>query len=222
MMTGWIKMQKNIIRAKEHKNIRAQGHKDTKTLCTYALITCALILAGCAEQQQYTVLEPLLIENIDKPRAMEIAEDVLVKMHFTIDKANEENGYIKTKPLTGAQFFEFWRSDNVGADNWLLSNLHSIRRFVELNINEQDKDLSIDCDVQIYRLSLPERNIRSSAHPYDLFSRSGPASQKIQITPEQKAEMVWIGMGKDRQLETEILKQIEKQIMSEQTVSKKI
>ena len=215
-------MQKNIIRAKEHNNIRARGHKQTKTLCTYALITCALILAGCAEQQQYHASEPLLIENSNKPRVMEIAEDVLVKMHFTIDKANEENGFIKTKPLTGAQFFEFWRSDNVGADNWLLSNLHSIRRLVELNINEQDKDLSINCDVQIYRLSLPERNIRSSAHAYDLFSASGPALQNIQITPEQKADMVWIDMGKDRQLEAEILKQIEKQIVSEQTVSKKI
>ena len=212
----------NTIRAKEHKNIRAQGYKDTKTLCTYTLITCALILASCAEQQQYSEAEPLLIENIDKPGIMKIAEDVLVKMHFTIDKANEENGFIKTKPLTGAQFFEFWRSDNVGADNWLLSNLHSIRRLVELNIYEQDKNLLINCDVQIYRLSLPERNIRSSAHAYDLFSASGPALQNIQITPEQKADMAWIDLGKDKELAAEILRRIEKQIVSEQTASKKI
>jgi len=215
-------MQKNIIRVKEHKNIRAQGRKDIKALCTYALITCALILAGCAEQQQYSEAEPLLVENINKPLAMEIAEDVLVKMHFTIDKANEENGFIKTKPLTGAQFFEFWRSDNVGADNWLLSNLHSIRRLVELNIYEQDKNLLINCYVQIYRLSLPERNIRSSAHAYDLFSASGPALQNIQITPEQKADMAWIDLGKDKELAAEILRRIEKQIVSEQTASKKI
>ena len=181
-----------------------------------------LLLAGCAEQQQYPATEPLLIENIDKTKVMKMAEDVLVKMHFTIDKANEESGFISTKPLTGAKFFEFWRSDNVGADNWLASNLHSIRRIVELNINEQEKGFYINCDVQVYRLSLPERNIRSSAHAYDLFSASGPALQKMLITPEQKADMVWIDMGKDRQLAAEILKQIEKQIVSEQTVSKKI
>ena len=207
-------MQKDLIRAK--------GHKRARTLCTYALITCALILAGCAKQQQYTAAEPLLIENIDKNRVMEIAEDVLVKMHFTINKANDENGFISTKPLTGAKFFELWRSDNVGVDNWLLSNLHSIRRTVELNISEQEKGLFINCDVQVYRLSLPERNIRSSAHAYDLLSASGPASQNIQITPEQKADMAWIDLGKDRQLAAEILKRIELQIVSGQTVSKKI
>jgi hypothetical protein len=207
-------MQKDII--------RAQGHKDIRILCTYALITCALIWAGCAKQQQYTAAEPLLIENIDKPRLMEIAEDVLVKMHFTINKANVENGFISTKPLSGAKFFEFWRSDNVGADNWLVSNLHSIRRIVELNVNEQEKGLYINCDVQIYRLSIPERDVSSGAHAYDLFSTSSQVLQMIQLHPEQKEDMAWIDLGKDRQLAIEILKRIEMQIVSEQTVSKKI
>lgn len=193
----------------------------TFVLCQCYVVWCTLF-AGCGEQQQYPAAGSIRTENINKLRVMEIAEDVLVKMHFTIDKANDENGFIRTKPLPGAKFFEFWRSDNVGADNWLLSNLHSIRRLVELNVNEQDKALLINCDVQIYRLSLPERNIRSSAHAYDLFSTSGPALQNIQITPEQKADMAWIDLGKDKQLAAEILRRIEKQIVSEQTASKKI
>ena len=86
----------------------------------------------------------------------------------------------------------------------------------------QEKDLYIDCDVQMYRLSLPERNIRSSAHAYDLFSASGPALQNMQITPEQKADMEWIDLGKDSQLAIEILKRIAQQIATEQTASKKI
>jgi hypothetical protein len=142
-------------------------------------------------------------------------------MYFTIDKANAENGFIRTNPLQGAQFFEFWRSDNVGAGNWLANNLHSIRRIVELNINEQDKDLDINCDVKIYRLSLPEREIRS-AHAYDLFSASSPSVQRIQLHSEQKADMAWIDLGNDGQLATEILKRIEQQIVSGQTAGKKI
>jgi hypothetical protein len=207
-------MQKDIIRAQERRGI--------SNLCTFALITCALLWAGCAEQQQYTAAEPLLIENIDKTRAMEIAEDVLVKMHFTINKFNIETGFISTKPLSGGKSFEFWRSDNVGADNQLLSNLHSIRKIVELNFNEQEKGLSANCGVQVCRLSLPERDVRSSAHAYDLFSASGPALQNIQITPKQKADMAWIDLGKDTQLAAEILRRIEMQIVSEQTASKKI
>ena len=180
-----------------------------------------MFVASCAEQQQYGAAKPIRVENIDKLQVMEAAEEVLVKMHFTIEKANTENGFIKTKPLQGAQFFEFWRSDNVGADNWLSSNLHSIRRIVELNINEQDMGLHINCDVKIYRLSLPEREIRS-AHAYNLFSTSSPTVQRIQLHPEQKADMAWIDLGNDGQLATEILKRIEQQIVSGQTASKKI
>ena len=162
------------------------------------------------------------MKNTKKLQAMEIAEDVLVKMHFTIDKANNEMGFIRTRPLSGAKIFEFWRSDNVGANNQLLSNLHSIRRTVEVNINEQNKDLSINCNVKMDRLSLPERDIRSSAHAYDLLAASDSALQNIQISPEQKAEMTWIDLGNDQQLAAEILRRIERRILSEQTVSKKI
>ena len=212
-------MQKR--KTKQDTRLKTQNPRHITFFCGLWSVVCGLLLAGCAEQQQYTAAKPIRVENIDKVRVMEAAEEVLVKMHFTIEKANPENGFIRTKPLQGAQFFEFWRSDNVGADNWLTSNLHSIRRIVELNINEQDKNLYINCDVKIYRLSLPEREIRS-VHAYDLFSTSGPALQRIQLHPEQKAKMAWIDLGKDGRLATEILKRIEQQIVSGQTASKKI
>ena len=212
-------MQKR--KTKQDTNLKTQNPGQITFFCGLWSVVCGLLLAGCAEQQQYPAAKPIRVENTDKLRVMEAAEDVLVKMHFTIEKANPENGFIRTKPLQGAQFFEFWRSDNVGADNWLASNLHSIRRIVELNINEQDKDLYVDCDVKIYRLSLPEREIRS-VHVYDLFSTSCPTLQKIQLHPEQKADMAWIDLGKDGQLATEILKRIEQQIVSVQTASNKI
>lgn len=185
-------------------------------------IIFGLLLTGCSEQQQYKANEPINRENISKSRVMEIAEDVLAKMYFTIDKVNIEDGYIRTKPLSGAQFFEFWRSDNVGTDNWLISNLHSIRRTIELQIDEKDKVFIINCDVQIYKLSLPERDIHSSAHAYNLFSVSKQTMQSIQLHPEQQKDMAWIDMGKDEQLATEILNRIEQGIASEETESKKI
>jgi len=232
-------MQKDIIRARGHKSIRAQGHKDTKTLCAYALITCALILAGCAEQQQYPrfhgdklapseagAVEPICVKNVNKLKTMEIAEDVLAKMYFTIEKADADpatpgidtrpwRGFIRTRPLAGAQFFEFWRSDNVGADNWLESNLHSIRRVVELTMSEEKEGppqsgnrLRINCNVQKYRLSMPEHHVSSSARAYEMFSESSSALQNLRLNPEQKAGMAWIDLGKDRQLASEILKRI--------------
>ena len=213
-------MQKN--RKKQDKRLKPQDSRKISLVFWFLSLSCGLLMAGCTEQQQEQTAKPLLMKNINKLQVMEIAEDVLTKMHFTIDKANNEIGFIKTKPLSGGKSFEFWRSDNIGADNQLLSNLHSIRRIVEIKINEQNNDINVNCNVKIYRLSLPERDIRSSAHAYELFSKSSSGLQNIQITPEQKADMTWIDLGNDQQLAAEILKRIRQQIVSKQTVSKKI
>jgi len=179
-----------------------------------------LLLVGCAEQQRceveqtQVVTEQICVADLDMLAAMQIAEDVLAKMNFTIDKADTESGYIRTRPLPGAQFFEFWRSDNVGPFNSLEANLHSIRRIAELNIKRQDKGLSIGCDVMVQRLSLPEHQVSSSARAYEIFSESSLSLQRIRLNPEQKAGMAWVNLGQDRQLATEILKRIEKQIVT--------
>ena len=81
------------------------------------LCACAaLMLAGCAKQQQYEAVEQICIEgekiateNTEKLRiqAMQAAEEVLSEMYFTIEKFDAEQGIIRTRPLAGAQFFEF-------------------------------------------------------------------------------------------------------------------
>jgi hypothetical protein len=156
-------------------------------------ISCASLLlsAGCAKQQQFKAVEQICVANIKKPEAMQITEDVLRRMHFTISKADAEQGLIRTKPLPGAQFFEFWRSDNVGALNSVEANLHSLRRTVELDITQQGGQLCIGCDVKVQRLSLPEHKVGSSSR--------------------QKG-MAWLNMGEDTTLSTKILKRIEKKL----------
>ena len=140
---------------------------------------------------------------------MEVAEDVLAGMYFTIEKADAQSGLIRTRPLPGAQFFEFWRSDNVGADNTLAANLHTIRRTVTLDISQQDEELRIGCEVQAQKLSLPERQVSSSARVYGMFSLSSPSLQRLKLNPEQKKQMAWTDLGRDTRLEAEILKRIE-------------
>jgi len=191
---------------------RPQKHWSTNNLCTYALVTYALTLAGCARQQEL-VTEQICVPDIDRAETMEIAEDVLAGLHFTVAKADIQTGLIRTRPLPGAQFFEFWRGDNVGADNALQANLHTIRRTVALDISQQDEELCIGCDVRVQRLSLPEREVSSSARAYDMFSRSGPSLQRLRFNPEQQGAVAWIDLGKDVPLATEILRRIEERIL---------
>ena len=203
------------------KNRRRQKHKSTSNSCAYTLLTCALVLAGCAQQTS----APLVVKvqdgtlhieqnsDISIFDLMDVSEDVLTGMYFTIEKSDVQNGCIRTRPLPGAQFFEFWRSDNVGADNTLAANLHSIRKTVTLDISRQDMELHIGCEVQAQRLSLPQRQVSSSARVYGMFSRSSPSLQRLQLNPRQKKQMAWIDLGRDSLLEAEILKRIETQIV---------
>ncbi|MFC1633785.1 hypothetical protein ACFL5Z_03000 [Planctomycetota bacterium] len=179
----------------------------------YVIAICTLILAGCARQCQSEATEQILITDIGKAETMELAEEVLAQLHFTIDKVDTQSGLIRTRPLPGAQFFEFWRGDNVGADNNLQANLHTIRRTVELDITQQVEKIYIGCHVRTQRLSLPEREITSSARAYDMFSRSTPSMQRLALNPEQQKAMAWIDLGEDIPLETEILRRIEERIL---------
>ena len=177
-------------------------------MCLYTFVPlCLIFFTGCGQQHQATTTQTSG-KDVEKSQTMKAAEDVLAQMHFTIEKLDYENGYIRTRPLSGAQFFEFWRSDNVGIENWTQANIHSIRRTVELYINQNDENIDIDCDVQTQRLSLPIREIPGSAQAYQLFSRSSMFMQTLQLHPEQQRDMVWINLGKDTKLEAEILKRI--------------
>lgn len=181
-------------------------------LWPHVLMTCALVAAGCSQQQQTPTAGSIQLPEIGTADAMEVAEDVLARMHFAIDKADVPSGYIRTRPLAGAQFFEFWRSDNVGSENSLLANLHTIRRTVELNISQQDGRLQIGCDVRVQRLSLPERELSSNARAYGMYTRSSPTLQKLSFDPKQVKGIAWINLGTDTELAAEILKRIERQI----------
>ncbi len=178
----------------------------------FTVCTALLFSAGCAREQQFKAVEKICVPAASKSQAMETAENVLDRMCFAIDKSDADSGIIRTRPLPGAQFFEFWRSDNVGAFNSAEASLHTIRRTVQLNINQQDGQLCIDCNVKTQRLNLPERPLFSGAHGYEMFTRSSESMHKLKIHSEQKIGMAWIDLGRDSRLETEILKRIENRL----------
>ncbi|MCK4293684.1 MAG: hypothetical protein KAY65_10845 [Planctomycetes bacterium] len=199
-----------------HSRRKSQETRRVALVCGVSAVVCGLILAGCAGQRGQTLTlvetEPVCFADLEKAAAMQAAEDVLAKMHFVIEKADADAGLIRTRPLTGAQFFEFWRTDSAGGFNAAEANLHSIRRTVELHIRKQDNGFCIGCDVKTERLNLPELEVSSSARAYAMFSRSSSSLQKMQLNPEQEEGIAWVDLGKDSRLATRILERIEKQI----------
>ena len=179
----------------------------------YVITSCIFMLMGCARPYDKEAMEQIDVTDITKVETMELAEDVLAKLHFSIDKVDIRSGFIKTRPLPGAQFFELWRGDNVGGGNHLQANLHTIRRTVELDITEQGEKICIGCNVKVQRLSLPEREITSSTRAYDMFSISSPNLQRFALNPEQEKSMAWIDLDEDIPLANKILKRIRERIL---------
>jgi hypothetical protein len=190
--------------------VEGTGDRRQKSfLCPLSSVLCILILSGCAKQQQYETIEQINVPDIDKAEAMQIAEDVLAKMHFKIEKADYESGIIRTKPLPGAQLFELWRKDNVGGYNTAEANLHSIRKIVHFYITEKDTRLSIDCNVQVQRLTMePGKHAGSSILGWE----PGLLKRTTGVT--------WTDLGKDAKLATEILKRIQKRIVTSKNSTK--
>lgn len=195
---------------------RTQEHKNIRPLISYTLITCTLILVGCAKQQQFKTVEQICVPDMGQAKAMRTGEDVLGKMHFTIEKADAEQGFIRTRPLSGAQFFEFWRTDNVGAFNFAEANLHTTRRTVELQIDQQGEKICIGCDVNVQRLSLPEHQFVGRSRVHEMFAEGSTKMQMLKLHPGQMKDTAWVDLGKDTKLATAILKRIEKQIAKRQ------
>ena len=192
-------------------------HKTRDTGLTALIIGFTLALSGCTSQQRTNAAEEVgprqvCLGSIDKARAMRAAQHALIDMHFTIDKADETTGLIRTHPLSGAQFFEFWRKDSVGSFNKKEANLHSIQRIATLQLGKGNEGICIECEVATQRLNLPEHEVSNSSRAYALFTKSSASLQRMRLNPEQQAEVAWVDIGKDGRLAVHILERIEARI----------
>ena len=196
------------------KSKKTNGRKmDRFKALLFTFLASFVLLSGCGAEYSGKKVEQIRIIGGGKAEAMVAGEMVLGKMGFAISKSDFESGYITTLPLRTGQFFEFWRNDAVGSFNSTESNLHCIRRTVEIKITEEAEQLYVDCDVAVERLSLSEAPLDKRSEAYDKFPQSsrlehsGLESIERDLRESRGAE--WIDLGEDAELTTVILKRIE-------------
>ena len=184
------------------------------TLCVLTAGTLSLL--GCGEQHRATTPAQIVCEeDITPADAIHAAEDVLTRMHFSIEKLDVEQGLIRTRPLRGAQFFELWRSDNASSYSAEEANLQSIRRTVELRVKTEKDEASrlcMECNVSIQRLSLPANEVAGTSEAYRIHSASMPTLQRIEVSRQQRRTMTWIDLGQDPDLAARILRRVAKRL----------
>jgi hypothetical protein len=176
------------------------------------LVTGCILFSGCGSQQQAASDNPLCLPNTNTDQVMTSAQAVLLKMHFDIEKYDTDAHYIRTRPLSGAQFFEIWRRDNASASSTAQSNLYSLRRIVELECIPQNTTTCVQCRVQVLRLSIPERPIEGATRMAGVYTESSSHYQTLEIDREKQAKIEWIQADPDHDLEQKILKLIQQDI----------
>jgi hypothetical protein len=200
-------------------------------IARHVLLAGMVLWAGCESHQVVPLAAQMHCEgHITKADAMQAAQDVLLRMDFAIEKLDVEQGILWTRPLRGAQFFEFWRRDNVGSFATVEANLQTVRRTVELRVGTQDAGtseedgnvggppsaaagpLTIECRVSVQRLSLPENEIPSISQTFRIHSQSKATAQRIAVTPQQERAMAWVDLGKDPDLAVEILRRVSQKL----------
>jgi hypothetical protein len=186
---------------------------DRFKVLSFTVLASLAFLSGCGAEYSGKKVEQIRISDGGKAEAMVAAEMVLGKMGFAILKSDFESGYITTRPLRTGQFFEFWRSDAVGSFNSAESNLHCIRRTVEIKITEEAEQLYVSCDVAVERLSLSEAPLEKRSEAYDKFpQREHSGLEWIARDLRENRGAEWIELGEDTELVTVILKQIEERL----------
>jgi hypothetical protein len=166
-------------------------------------------LGGCGQPKQIDVIDSICVDTPEKQEVIQTAQEILGQMHFRIDKADESAGYIRTLPLEGGQFFEFWREDNIGGYNFSESNLQSLHRVVELEVRPQEGRMCVEGTARTYRLSLPESGNINVNQAYEVFTSDQSRLQEFELSDEQKENMAWVELGEDEALSSEILRRIE-------------
>lgn len=187
-----------------------------------ALVGVALSLGCASRPSEPGPAQTLRLESVAKEQAVRAAHDILSKMHFPIEKLDVEQGIVRTRPLRGAQFFEFWRSDNVGAFNTAEANVQSIRRIVEVRVKALERGsveatpeataYGLECTVQTQRLALPGNPVAGVSQAYLIHTRSDSTLQTLDVTPQQQSQMAWIDLGDDPKLAAEIVRRIERRL----------
>ncbi len=168
-------------------------------------------LNGCGKPEQVVSSDPLCLPGVNVPDAMEAAQDVLDQMQFSIEKYDPQARYIRTRPLSGAQFFQVWRQDNASAYTAAEANVHSLRRIVEIEAVPYANRTCLDCRVYVQQLSIPEKQIKGVISMAGAYTDSSTSTQTLSLDDEQLQKMEWLDKGLDRALEKKILDKIKKE-----------
>ena len=170
-----------------------------------AVFIFMMSVCGCATTRS-PIDRPLVIDNHFE-KVWSASYNELVRRGFVIDRLDKRIGVIETFPLVSSQWFEFWRQDVMTNDAMSESSMQTIRRRILMKISsEPDGKITLDCEVYVERLASQPEKFISRTRPRDIFTN---VSGHIPALGQTESIEEWIYLGKDPELEVELLRKIE-------------
>jgi hypothetical protein len=180
----------------------------------FGLLLLAAAMAGCVQAPEVRYPNPLALSDADAATAEGVARRVLTDMRFQIELPSSRPGIITTLPLTGDNWFEFWRDDTVGTSQRVDASLHTIRRSVTVTVASRDAGSEITVRVLKQRASAPNQAPENISRSIDLYnSRESELVQQDDLG-QPLVVYQWINMGRDEALEQLLLERIESALAS--------
>jgi hypothetical protein len=196
--------------------------KYASSLAPAVLLLACLGVAGCPGYTEPTGPQPQLTRAEQNFNAVwQASQDVLRKYYFNIDRQDRRAGVITTLPLTGKQWFEFWRHDSIGTDAVVESTFQTIRREVQISIRPTKPGADtftamVEVNVSRSDGGMPQLTSTSEAmHLFELggedrmrqrYLASGGDEEKIlkSESAEEEPPSRFVSLGRDKALEVRL------------------
>jgi len=176
------------------------------------IVAVAALAGGCQQPIQPELPTAALVDVPDE-QEMDLLWDtclrVLRRYGLRPDRQDRLAGLITTHPATVPNWFEFWRSDMpANRFGFAEANLATIRRVAKVTLEppQPGGERKLTVQVELQRLSTPERQATSAAAGLQIFSSKLP-TYTGQMAKKEQVER-WIPLGRDAQLEETLLEHI--------------
>ena len=179
-------------------------YKTTSTIIIAVLCALLSVFSGCAATRTSIQNSTITIQG-DRDNIWQISQAELKDRGFSLDRVDLRSGVIDTFPMVSKQWFEFWRRDVIGPKAIAESSLHTIRRYIKLQLTEQEKDkFDLHCDVIVQRFTAEPGLTSATLSGQDILSATRRQQKK-------SSKYQWIPIGSDNALANDILTAIKTQ-----------
>ena len=169
-----------------------------------ALTVVVATLSGCATMSgpRPVVSNPVFVRANNSEEAWERTVDVVHDYLFEIERENKLGGILETRFKTGANLFEPWHRDSVGAANRAESTLQSIRRKAFLSVTPVEGGfmVGVEAHKELEDVARAANSVGAAT-----FLDNSPLQRDLNPVVGQATPSGWIPKGRDMALEQSML-----------------